>query len=94
MTKSMTEAADPASDTQRVHVDRLAAALAVGPWLTQPAATRPAAKRGHAERAAERSEAALIKLEDCSANSASCGSGRRARQVEISNPDHFHAVPA
>ena len=31
MTKSMTEAADPASDTQRVHVDRLAAALAVGP---------------------------------------------------------------
>ena len=31
MTKSMTEAADPASDTQRVHVDRLAAALALGP---------------------------------------------------------------
>ena len=29
MTKSMTEAADPASDTQRAHVERLAAALAV-----------------------------------------------------------------
>jgi hypothetical protein len=39
MTTSMTEAADPASDTQWAHVDRLAAALYRGP--AHPACVQP-----------------------------------------------------
>jgi hypothetical protein len=59
MTKSMTEAPTPPA-TRNGRTSNGWPPLSLSSPATQPAATLPAAKRGHVERAAERSEAALI----------------------------------
>jgi hypothetical protein len=57
MTKSMTEAADPASDTQWAHVERLAAALAVEPC--SPSLPRRGPQRSEDTRSDQPSAARL-----------------------------------